>query len=78
MILKYIIVLIALLSIVSATGLKSRLSLRMREQSYTIIPGDTLTSIAAKFNTTVEALVTANNISNPDLIIAGETLKIPE
>ncbi len=77
MILKYILVVIALLSVISATGLKTNMSLRVKERTYTIMPGDTLTKIAAKFNTTVEALVKANNISNPDLIIAGQTLKIP-
>jgi LysM repeat protein len=77
MILKYILVVIALLSVISATGLKTNMSLRVKEQTYTIMPGDTLTKIAAKFNTTVECLVKANNISNPDLIIAGQTLKIP-
>jgi len=35
-----------------------------------------LTSIAARFNTTVDALVAANRIPNPDLIFAGQVLKI--
>ena len=77
MLFRYVLVVIALLSIISATGLKSKMSLRMRDQTYTILAGDTLTKIASKFNTTVDALVKANNISNPDLIIAGQTLKIP-
>jgi LysM repeat protein len=41
------------------------------------VRGDTLTSIAKKFNTTVAKLVDINNIPNPDLIIAGKTLKVP-
>lgn len=45
--------------------------------TYVIRPGDTLSSIARRFNTTVEELVRLNNIANPDLIIAGETLLIP-
>lgn len=38
--------------------------------------GDTLTSIANKFGTTVGELVRINNIKNPDLIFAGRKLKL--
>ena len=37
--------------------------------------GDTLSGIAAQFGTTVERLVSANGISNPNLIYAGQVLK---
>lgn len=43
---------------------------------YTINKGDTLTQIAKKFNTTVNELVKLNHIKNPNLIYAGNTLKI--
>ena len=43
---------------------------------YTVKKGDTLIAIAAKFETTVAKLVKANNIKNPDLIYAGQKLKI--
>lgn len=36
--------------------------------------GDTLSGIAAKFGTTVERLVSANGIGNPNLIYAGQVL----
>ena len=36
--------------------------------------GDTLSDIAAQFGTTVERLVSANGISNPNLIYAGQVL----
>lgn len=36
--------------------------------------GDTLSSIAAQFGTTVERLVSANGISNPNMIYAGQVL----
>jgi LysM repeat protein len=45
--------------------------------SYRIKPGDTLSALAARYNTTVDALAKANNIQNVDLIYAGATLKIP-
>lgn len=43
---------------------------------YTVKKGDTLIAIAAKYETTVAKLVKANNIKNPDLIYAGQKLKI--
>lgn len=46
-------------------------------ETITIQPGDTLWDLAIKYNTTVEQLVELNDIENPDLIIAGEDLKIP-
>lgn len=47
------------------------------QQTYTVRPGDNLTRIAAMFNTTVQALVQANNIVNPNLIYVGQVLIIP-
>jgi LysM repeat protein len=46
-------------------------------KTYIVKPGDTLTSIAIKFNTTVAALVAANQLSNPNNITVGQTLIIP-
>lgn len=43
---------------------------------YTIRPGDTLSEIALRFGTTVNALAALNGISNPDLIYAGTTIRI--
>ena len=37
--------------------------------------GDTLSSIAEQFGTTVERLVSANRISNPNLIYTGQVFK---
>jgi LysM repeat protein len=42
--------------------------------AYTIQPGDTLSKLASRFNTTVEDLARINNIQNPNLIYAGDTL----
>lgn len=44
--------------------------------TYTVKKGDTLTSIAKKFNTTVKNLATVNNISNPNNINVGQVLKV--
>lgn len=44
---------------------------------YTIQRGDTLSEIAQRYNTTVNELVRLNNIQNPNMIYANETLLIP-
>ena len=44
---------------------------------YTVKRGDTLSAIARRYGTTVEALLIANPRENPNLIYAGETLIIP-
>lgn len=46
-------------------------------KTYTIQAGDTLSGIAEKYGTTVNALVKANGIKDKNLIIAGEPLIIP-
>ena len=38
---------------------------------------DTLSEIAARFGTTVNALTLANGIADPDLIYPGQVLVIP-
>lgn len=43
---------------------------------YTIKAGDTLSSIAKRNNTTVSKLVEFNNIKNPNMIYAGEKIRI--
>ena len=45
--------------------------------NYKIKRGDTLSRIASNNNTTVSTLVSLNNISNPNLIYAGNIIKIP-
>jgi murein DD-endopeptidase MepM/ murein hydrolase activator NlpD len=44
---------------------------------YTVRRGDTLTAIAARNRTTVQALAFANGISNPNFILIGQNLTIP-
>jgi LysM repeat protein len=44
---------------------------------HTITAGETLSSIAGRYGTTVAALVDANDLANPDRIIVGHTLTIP-
>jgi LysM repeat protein len=44
--------------------------------SYEVRPGDTLTNIAATHSTTVEALLEANSIRDPNLLEVGTRLKL--
>ena len=46
-------------------------------QTYTIQEGDTLAEIAADFGISLDRLIEANDIEDPDRIEAGETLIIP-
>lgn len=43
---------------------------------YNVRPGDTLTEIAAWYGTTVAALVKLNGIKDPDVIFAGQKLRV--
>ncbi len=43
---------------------------------YIVQPGDTLAKIAARFGTTVSALVRLNGLANPDRIWVGQRLRI--
>jgi LysM repeat protein len=45
--------------------------------TYTVQPGDTLYSIAARLGKNVWDIVVANNLSNPNLILVGQVLTIP-
>jgi len=45
--------------------------------TYVVQPGDTLYSIAVRYDTTVQALMVANNLSNSNFIYVGQTLKVP-
>lgn len=45
--------------------------------NYTVQTGDTLFLIAQRYGTTVESIVRANNLANPDVINIGQVLIIP-
>jgi LysM repeat protein len=45
--------------------------------AYTVQRGDTLAEIAARFGTTVAAILSANRISNPNVIFVGQRLSVP-
>jgi len=45
--------------------------------TYTVVAGDSLGRIASRFSVTLSALMSANGLSNPNLIFVGQVLKIP-
>lgn len=47
-----------------------------KETIYTVKKGDTLSAIAKKYNTTVDALVKKNGIKNKNLIYVGQKIRI--
>lgn len=64
------------------TGEKIRVRVPLQDEpgvtvdTYTVKRGDTLTSIARRFGTTVESIVAMNEIQNPNLIYVGEKLRV--
>ncbi|MFP2962853.1 LysM peptidoglycan-binding domain-containing protein, partial [Myxococcus sp. 1LA] len=46
--------------------------------TYSVRRGDTLSALAQRFNTSVSSLAKSNGISNPNLIYAGQKLRIPD
>ena len=46
-------------------------------RTYVVQPGDTLLAIAQQFGISADQLAAANNVSNPDSIVVGQSLSIP-
>ncbi|MFZ6002566.1 MAG: LysM peptidoglycan-binding domain-containing protein [Actinomycetota bacterium] len=45
--------------------------------THKVAPGETLSSIARRYGTTIKAIQTANGISDPNRVVVGQTLVIP-
>lgn len=45
--------------------------------NYTVVAGDNLAAIAARFGTTVNAIARLNSLANPNSLTLGQVLKIP-
>lgn len=70
---KKVIVLCSLLSMI----LFGLISGTVVAATYIVQPGDNLTHIARQFGISIEAIVAANDIADPNLIIVGQVLEIP-
>jgi len=51
---------------------------RSTPRVYVAQAGDSLSTIAARFGVTVQALMAANGLTNPNLVNVGQVLVIPE
>jgi LysM repeat protein len=71
-----VLALLAVALLASATTGQAHAATMSR--TYTIVYGDTLSGIAARFGVSIDALVAANGIANPNLIYAGDTIVIPD
>lgn len=47
------------------------------EEIYIVQPGDTLLVVATRYNITVDDILRANNLTNPDFVFSGQRLVIP-
>jgi nucleoid-associated protein YgaU len=52
-------------------------TLRTTQETYTVQSGDSLGKIALEFSVSVDDLMAANNLTNPDIISVGQVLTIP-
>ena len=46
-------------------------------ETYIVQPGDVLSKLAVRFDTTTKTLVSMNNLSNPDELYVGQELRVP-
>ncbi len=46
-------------------------------EGYVVRPGDSVSQLAARWGTSVEAIARANNLANPNLILVGQRLIVP-
>jgi LasA protease len=52
-------------------------TLRTESEQYSIKAGDTLGTIAQAYSTSLDTLIEANNLTNPDILSIGQVLTIP-
>jgi soluble lytic murein transglycosylase-like protein len=68
---------VAAVAVLATAGQASTTKAGAGTQTYTVRPGDTLTSIAAQYGASVNAIATANKISNRNVVVIGRKLTIP-
>ena len=66
-----------LIAVVGAAGMMATSRPHAAASAYVVRSGDTLSSIASRFGTSVDAIASANGIANPNMIVVGQRLTIP-
>lgn len=69
----------ALIAAVGAAGAMTAAQMTAHaDTTVTVASGDTIWAYAQQYKTTVSSIVSANSLSNPDLIFPGQRITIPE
>lgn len=61
----------------SSTSSTSTTTTTAPPSEYTVMPGESLFSIAQKFNLSMQEIIDINKLSEPDKLNAGDVLKLP-
>ncbi|MCI0400741.1 MAG: LysM peptidoglycan-binding domain-containing protein, partial [Gammaproteobacteria bacterium] len=64
-------------TVLASTAPSERYSTQKRDQFYTVERGDTLSLIAARFNTSAQELTELNGLRSKHFIVAGQTIRLP-
>lgn len=67
-----------IISLIAALLLTGPAQAQSNETTYTVQAGDTLSHIALKYNVSVTELAAYNGLANPNLILVGQQLSIPD
>ena len=69
---------LAVLLLASLFGGRSLVANVTDGSQHVVKPGETLSGIAAQYGLTVDQLVSLNGIADPDRLVEGQTLKLPQ
>lgn len=64
-------------TLVSTTVPASTTTTSAPPSDYTVMPGESLFSIAQKFNLDMQEIIDLNNLEDPDKLDSGDVLKLP-
>lgn len=68
---------LGLVMVISVALTLSAAMVGAQDATYTVRGGDTLAAIAARYNVSLDALMVANGLTNPNVVFAGQVLALP-